>query len=123
MQFCQTREHISTLWKCAENFRRFRSETNDDRHRSIAPRVSQGHLLPINVFRFERGHVGLGTAQMPEHAILVRFISGVKDSLGRGFVAGLQALLFPRRSVFNEEDSVVPLKQSVSQFHQHPHGC
>jgi hypothetical protein len=54
--------------------------------------------------------------------LLVRFVFGVKNPLRRHLVASLQAGLLAGDSVFNKIDARAALKQTVTKFHNDPHG-
>ena len=77
--------------------------------------------IPFGHLRIDGHQVGAGDLQV-NGRLLVRLVLGVKKSLGGDFVPGLQAGLFAGDAVFNEEDAGAALKQTVTEFHNGPHG-
>ena len=68
------------------------------------------------------GHqIGASDLQI-DGRLLMRFVFGVKNSLRRHLVTGLQAGLLAGDPVLNEKYAVAALKQTVTKLHNDPHG-
>ena len=77
--------------------------------------------IPFGHLRIDGHQLGAGDLQV-NGWLLVRLVLGVKNALGGDFVPGLQAVLFAGDAVFNEEYSGAALEQTVTEFHNGPHG-